>query len=181
MANQPATGEVLALVTSPNYDPSLLVGRERGKNYSMLVSDPQKPLYDRSVQGAYPPGSTFKPTQGLIFLQEGVITTSTMYPCYHGYVNGLRVGCHGHGSPLPLKPALQTSCNAFFCWGFKNMIDKRGTKVADQFEKWKDYMVEMGYGYKLGIDLPFESRGFIPNNDFYSKSFRGANWTPNWV
>lgn len=181
VAIEPATGEVLALVTSPNYDPSLLVGRERGKNYSMLVSDPQKPLYDRSVQGAYPPGSTFKPTQGLIFLQEGVITTSTMYPCYHGYVNGLRVGCHGHGSPLPLKPALQTSCNAFFCWGFKNMIDKRGTKVADQFEKWKDYMVEMGYGYKLGIDLPFESRGFIPNNDFYSKSFRGANWTANSV
>ena len=181
VAIEPATGEVLALVTSPNYDPSLLVGRERGKNYSMLVSDPQKPLYDRPVQGAYPPGSTFKPTQGLIFLQEGVITTSTMYPCYHGYVNGLRVGCHGHGSPLPLKPALQTSCNAFFCWGFKNMIDKRGTKVADQFEKWKDYMVEMGYGYKLGIDLPFESRGFIPNNDFYSKSFRGANWTANSV
>lgn len=181
VAIEPATGEVLALVTSPNYDPSLLVGRERGKNYSMLVSDPQKPLYDRSVQGAYPPGSTFKPTQGLIFLQEGVITTSTMYPCYRGYVNGLRVGCHGHGSPLPLKPALQTSCNAFFCWGFKNMIDKRGTKVADQFEKWKDYMVEMGYGYKLGIDLPFESRGFIPNNDFYSKSFRGANWTANSV
>ena len=181
VAIEPATGEVLALVTSPNYDPSLLVGRERGKNYSMLVSDPQKPLYDRSVQGAYPPGSTFKPTQGLIFLQEGVITTSTMYPCYHGYVNGLRVGCHGHGSPLPLKPALQTSCNAFFCLRFKNMIDKRGTKVADQFEKWKDYMVEMGYGYKLGIDLPFESRGFIPNNDFYSKSFRGANWTANSV
>ena len=145
VAIEPATGEVLALVTSPNYDPSLLVGRERGKNYSMLVSDPQKPLYDRSVQGAYPPGSTFKPTQGLIFLQEGVITTSTMYPCYHGYVNGLRVGCHGHGSPLPLKPALQTSCNAFFCWGFKNMIDKRGTRPGDQFTKWKNYMVEKGY------------------------------------
>ena len=181
VAIEPATGEVLALVTSPNYDPSLLVGRERGKNYSMLVSDPQKPLYDRSVQGAYPPGSTFKPTQGLIFLQEGVITTSTMYPCYHGYVNGLRVGCHGHGSPLPLKPALQTSCNAFFCWGFKNMIDKRGTRPGDQFTKWKNYMVEMGYGYKLGVDLPSESRGFIPNTDFYSKSFRGANWTANSI
>lgn len=181
VAIEPETGEILALVTSPNYDPSLLVGRERGKNYSLLVSDPLKPLYDRSIQGAYPPGSTFKPTQGLIFLQEGVITPSTAYPCYHGYVNGLRVGCHGHGSPLPLKPALQTSCNAFFCWGFKNMIDKKGTNKADQFEKWKNYMVEMGYGYKLGIDLPFESRGFIPNNDFYSKSFRGANWSANSV
>lgn len=181
VAIEPATGEILALVTSPNYDPSLLVGRERGKNYASLVKDPMKPLYDRSIQGAYPPGSTFKPTQGLIFLQEGIITTSTAYPCYHGYVNGLRVGCHGHGSPLAIKPALQTSCNAFFCWGFKNMIDKKGTKTGEQFDKWKNYMVEMGYGYKLGVDLPFESRGFIPNTDFYSKSFRGANWTANSV
>lgn len=181
VAIEPKTGEVLALVTSPNYDPSLLIGRERGHNYATLVKDPLKPLYDRALQGAYPPGSTFKPTQGLIFLQEGVITTSTMYPCYHGYVNGLRVGCHGHGSPLPLKPALQTSCNAFFCWGFKNMIDKRGTKAYDQLTKWKDYLVEMGYGYRLGIDLPFESRGFIPNSEFYSKSFRGPRWSANSI
>jgi len=181
VAIEPSTGEILALVTSPNYDPSMLVGRERGKNYATLVKDPYKPLYDRSIQGAYPPGSTFKPTQGLIFLQEGIITNSTMYPCYHGYVNGLRVGCHGHGSPIALKPALQTSCNAYFCWGFKNMIDKRGSKPAEQFSKWKDYMVEMGYGYRLGVDLPSESRGFIPNSDYYSKSFRGANWTANSI
>ncbi len=181
VAIEPSTGEILALVTSPNYDPSMLVGKERGKNYATLVKDPYKPLYDRSIQGAYPPGSTFKPTQGLIFLQEGIITNSTKYPCYHGYVNGLRVGCHGHGSPIALKPALQTSCNAYFCWGFKNMIDKRGTKPAEQFNKWKDYMVEMGYGYRLGVDLPSESRGFIPNSDYYSKSFRGANWTANSI
>lgn len=181
VAIEPETGEILALVTSPNYDPSLLVGRERGHNYAALVTDPYKPLFDRSIQGAYPPGSTFKPTQGLIFLQEGVINLQTQYPCYHGYVNGLRVGCHGHGSPIALKPALQTSCNAYFCWGFKNMIDKRGTKPAEQLTKWKDYMVEMGYGYRLGVDLPSESRGFIPNADFYSKSFRGANWTANSV
>lgn len=181
VAIEPKTGEILCLVTSPNYDPSLLVGRERGKNYRDLVNNPQKPLYDRALQGAYPPGSTFKPTQGLIFLQEGIVSLSTAYPCYRGYVNGLRVGCHPHGSPIALKPALQTSCNAYFCWGFKNMIDKKGTKPADQFEKWKNYMVQMGYGYKLGVDLPAESRGFIPNSDFYSKSFRGANWSANSV
>lgn len=181
VAIEPSTGEILVLVTSPNYDPSLLVGRERGRNYASLVQDKDQPLFDRSIQGTYPPGSTFKPTQGLIFLQEGVITPSTMYPCYRGYVNGLRVGCHGHGSPIALKPALQTSCNAYFCWGFKNMIDKRGTKAGDQFEKWKDYMVQMGYGYKLGVDLPHEKRGFIPNTEFYSKSFRGANWSANSV
>ncbi len=181
VAIEPRTGEILALVTSPSYDPSLLVGKERGKNYSDLVQNPYKPLYDRALQGAYPPGSTFKPTQGLIFLQEGIVNLSTMYPCYHGYVNGLRVGCHGHASPISLKPALQTSCNAYFCWGFKNMIDKRGTKPAEQFEKWKNYLVEMGYGYRLGVDLPSESRGFLPNAEFYSKSFRGKNWTANSI
>lgn len=181
VAIEPSTGEILALVSSPTYDPTLLVGRERGKNYAALVKDLQKPLYDRALQGAYPPGSTFKPTQGLIFLQEGIIDINTRYPCYHGYVNGLRVGCHGHASPIALKPALQTSCNAYFCWGFKNMIDKRGTKPAEQFEKWKNYLVEMGYGYRLGVDLPHESRGFIPNSEFYSKSFRGRNWSGNSI
>lgn len=181
VAIEPSTGEILALVSSPSYDPNLLVGKPRGKNYAALVQDPYKPLYDRALQGAYPPGSTFKPTQGLIFLQEGIITTSTQYPCYHGYINRIRVGCHGHGSPIALKPALQTSCNAYFCWGFKNMIDKRGTKPFGQFEKWKNYLVEMGYGYRLGVDLPSESRGFIPNSEFYSKSFRGANWSGNSI
>ena len=181
VAIEPSSGEILCLVTSPNYDPSLLVGKERGKNYAELVRNPMKPLYDRSIQAAYPPGSTFKPTQGLIFLQEGVVTTSTMYPCHHGYVNKLRVGCHGHASPISLKPALQTSCNAYFCWGLKNMIDKRGSTPYNQLEKWKNYMVEMGYGYRLGIDLPSESRGFIPNSDFYSSSFRGANWSANSI
>lgn len=181
VAIEPATGEILCLVTSPNYDPSLLVGKERGRNYASLVKDPQKPLYDRSIQGCYPPGSTFKPTQGLIFLQEKIVTTSTMYPCHHGYVNHLRVGCHGHASPIAIRPALQTSCNGYFCWGFKNFIDKRGTKPSAQFEKWKNYMVEMGYGYRLGVDLPHESRGFIPNSEFYSTSFRGANWSANSI
>ena len=181
VAIEPKTGEILALVTSPNYDPSLLVGKDRGQNYAALVQDPLKPLYDRALQGAYPPGSTFKPTQGLILLQEGIVTLNTMYPCYHGYVNGLRVGCHGHASPIALKPALQTSCNAYFCWGLKNMIDKAGTKAADQLTKWKDYMVEMGYGYRLGVDLPSESRGFIPNADYYSNSFRGSNWSANTI
>ena len=181
VAIEPSTGEILALVSSPTYDPSLLVGKQRGKNYLSLVRDPYKPLYDRALQGAYPPGSTFKPTQGLIFLQEGIVTTATQYPCSHGYINRIRVGCHGHGSPIALKPALQTSCNAYFCWGFKNMIDKRGTKPSGQFEIWKNYLVQMGYGYKLGVDLPSESRGFIPNSEYYSKSFRGANWSGNSI
>lgn len=181
VAIEPASGEILCMVTAPGYDPRLLVGSERGKNYASLSSNPLKPLYDRALQGAYPPGSTFKPTQGLIFMQEGTITPSTVYPCYRGYVNGLRVGCHAHGSPIALKPAIATSCNAYFCWGLKNFIDKRGTTPSNQLEKWKDYMVEMGYGYKLGVDLPSESRGFIPNPKFYSESFRGSNWRANSI
>lgn len=177
---EPSTGEILALVTGPSYDPALLLGRERGKNYARLTKDPRKPLFDRALQAAYPPGSTFKPTQAMIFLQEGVINTSTPFPCAHGYHNGLTVGCHGHGSPITVKPALQTSCNAFFCWGFKYMIDKPGTKVSDQLTKWKDYLVEMGYGYKLGVDLPAESRGFIPNAKYYSDAYKGR-WSANTV
>lgn len=181
VAIEPETGEILALVTSPNYDPSLLTGKERGRNYAMLNADPDLPLYDRTIQGAYPPGSTFKPSQGLILLQEGVVSLSTAYPCYHGYINGMRVGCHGHGSPIALKPALQTSCNAYFCWGLKNFIDKTGARRDEQFTKWKDYMVSMGYGYPLGVDLPHERRGFIPNAEYYSKSFRGNKWSANSI
>lgn len=184
VAIEPSTGEILAMVSSPTYDPKMLVGRQRGKNYSSLVRDPRKPLYDRALQGAYPPGSTFKPTQGLIFLQEGIINLSTPFPCYHGYINGgLRVGCHGHGSPITLKPALQTSCNAFFCWGFKAMIDKRskyGTP-ADAFEVWKNHLVSLGYGYKLGVDLPSESRGFIPNSKTYNKYYGKGHWSANTI
>lgn len=181
VAIEPSTGEVLALVTSPSYDPSLLVGKERGKNYSNLWLDPLKPLYDRSIQAAYPPGSTFKPTQGLILLQEGVVTESTRYPCHRGYVNGLRVGCHSHAAPISLLPAIQTSCNAYFCWGLKNFLDKPGTKSADQLTKWKDYLVDMGYGYKLGLDLPSERRGLIPNAEYYEKRFNGRKWSGNSV
>ena len=181
VAIEPETGEILALVTSPGYDPSLLAGRERGNNYADLLKNPYKPLYDRSLQAGYPPGSTFKLTQGLMFLEEKVVTPGTAFPCHHGYVNGLRLKCHGHSSPIALKGAIQTSCNAYFCWGFKNMIDKKGTTVAAQFEKWKNYMVDMGYGYPLGVDLPHEGRGFIPNTDFYNKSFRGTSWRANSV
>lgn len=183
VAIEPKTGEILCLVTAPNYDPSLMVGQQRGANYRMLSNDPTRPLFDRSIMAGYPPGSTFKPTQGLIFLQEGIITPETAYPCYHGYIQGgLRVGCHGHGSPLPLKPALQTSCNAYFCHGFRNMIDKRSKygRVENAFEIWKNHMVSMGYGYRTGVDLPGERPGFIPNAEFYGKFYKDR-WSANTI
>ena len=184
VAIEPATGEVLCLVSSPSYDPRLLVGRQRGENYRKLVNDESWPLFDRSIMGAYPPGSTFKPSQGLIFLQEGIITPATTFPCYHGYISGgLRVGCHSHGSPLPLKPAIQTSCNAYFCWGFKYMIDKRSKYGSPDkaFEIWKNHLVSMGYGYRLGIDMPHEGRGFLPNAKFYDKFYGQGHWSANTI
>lgn len=184
VAIEPATGEILCMVSAPSYDPTLLVGRQRGANYRKLVNDDAAPLFDRALMGAYPPGSTFKPTQGLIFLEEGIINNSTTFPCYRGYINGgLRVGCHPHGSPIPLKPAIQTSCNAYFCWGFKYMIDKRskyGTS-AKAFEVWKNHLVSMGYGYRLGVDLPGESRGYIPNAKTYDKAYGEGRWSANTI
>jgi penicillin-binding protein 2 len=179
VAIEPSTGEVLALVSSPTYDPNLLVGRVRGKNYQTLKNDKTLPLYDRSIMAAYPPGSTFKPTQGLIFREEGIVTENTPFPCSGGFVYGrLKVGCHGHESPITLKPALRTSCNAYFCWGLKNMLDKKSKygSTSEAFEIWKNYLVDMGYGYRLGIDLPGESRGFIPNSGTYNKFYGNNRW-----
>ncbi len=183
VAIEPKTGEVLALVTSPCYDPALLVGKDRGKNYAKLVSDPSKPLFDRAIMAAYPPGSTFKPSQGLIFMQEGITNLSTSYPCYRGYINkGLKVGCHGHGSPISLQPALATSCNGYFCWGLYYMLKNHKYENLDSaFTVWKNYMVEMGYGYKLNIDLPAESRGFIPNAKFYNEHLGEGKWGANTI
>ncbi len=180
---EPATGEILCLVSSPSYDPGLLVGRRRGENHTMLAQNADKPLLNRSIMGTYPPGSTFKPTQALIFLQEGVITPETHYTCARGYTYGNgKPACHGHASPLGLTFALATSCNSYFCWGLHDMLDsrKRYPAVQDAFEVWKNYLVSMGYGYKLEVDLPSEKRGFIPNSQFYDKYYQ-RRWNSSTV
>lgn len=177
VAIEPSTGEVLCMVSAPYYDPRIMTGRQRGKNHRMLSADPRKPLLNRAIMGQYPPGSTFKTTQALTFLQEGIITPETSYSCSHGfYFKGLHVGCHGHASPLPLQPALGTSCNAYFCWGLYHMINNKHKygRVQNAMTTWKDYMVSMGFGYKLGIDLAGEKRGLIPNAQFYDKAYKGS-------
>ena len=174
-AIDPQTGQVLCLVSSPSYDPRLLEGKKRGKVHRVLARDPWKPLLNRAIMGQYPPGSTFKTSQGLTFLTEGVINSHTQYPCHHGFsYRGLHVGCHGHASPLSIVPAISTSCNAFFCWGLYRMIGNRRKyrNVQEAMNMWRDYMVSMGFGYKLGIDLPGEKRGLIPNAEFYDKAYK---------
>lgn len=177
VAIEPSTGEVLCLVSSPTYDPRLMVGRNRGKNHLEMARNPWKPLLNRAIMGTYPPGSTFKTTQALTFLQEGIITTGTSYSCVGGFsYKGLHVGCHGHPSPLSLIPAIATSCNGYFCWGLYHMIGARQKygSVQKAMNTWRDYMVSMGFGYTLGIDLPGEKRGMIPNAAYYDKAYRGA-------
>ena len=178
VAIEPSTGEVLCMVSAPTFSPDELVGPDRGKNFQKLQASPHKPLLNRAIMGQYPPGSTFKTTQGLVFLQEQIVSTATCYPCYHGFYKGrTHVGCHGHRSPVALNYALETSCNSYFCWGFYNMImskKKYGT-YSDALTKWKDYMVSMGFGYRLGIDLPGEKRGMIPNAAYYDKWYK-SRW-----
>lgn len=177
VAIEPSTGEVLCMVSSPTYDPRRMVGRNRGKNHQALSRNPWRPLLNRSIMGQYPPGSTFKTSQALTFLTEGITTTATAYPCYHGFqYKGLHVGCHSHGSPIAVVDALSTSCNAYFCWGLYHMIGAKRKYGSTQnaMNLWRDYMVSMGFGYKLGIDLPGEKRGLIPNADYYDNAYRGS-------
>lgn len=177
VAIEPETGEILCLVSAPSYDPALLTGRDRGSNHKILSSDKSKPLLNRAVLGTYPPGSTFKTSQAAMFLEEGVITPQTAFPCSNGFVlNKFRLGCHAHSSPTLLKEAIATSCNAYFCWGLHRMFAMSkygGTKAA--MNKWRDYMVSMGFGYPLGVDLPAEARGMIPNGDYYTRHY-GNYW-----
>lgn len=177
VAIEPATGEVLCMVSSPTYDPRLMVGRQRGKNHKILSSNVWKPLLNRSIMGQYPPGSTFKTSQALTYMTEGIISPGTAFSCAHGFsFKGLHVGCHGHGSPLAIVDALSTSCNAYFCWGLYYMIGnrKKYRSAHDAMNVWRDYMVSMGFGYKLGIDLPGEKRGLIPNGDYYDNAYKGS-------
>ncbi len=180
VAIEPATGEILCMASSPTYDPRIMIGRNRGKSHRMLSKDPMRPLLNRAIMGTYPPGSTFKITQALIGLQEGSINPEISFPCHHGFnYRGLHVGCHGHASPINLIPAIGTSCNSYFCWNLYRLLSNRPKygSVQNAMTVWKDYLVSMGFGYKLGVDLPGESRGMIPNanyyDDHYHKSWNG--------
>lgn len=175
VAIEPSTGQILCMASSPTYDPRLTVGRNRGKYHQQLSRDPMRPLLNRAIMGTYPPGSTFKITQALMGLQEGSITPEITFPCHHGFnYKGLHLGCHGHASPINLVPAIGTSCNAYFCWNLYRMFSNKRKygSVQNAMNCWKDHMVDMGFGYKLGIDLPGESRGMIPNANYYDDHYR---------
>jgi penicillin-binding protein 2 len=178
VAIEPSTGEVLSMISSPTYNPELLVGRERTANFRLLDSDSLKPLFNRALMALYPPGSTFKIVNALIGLQEGVVRPETRYSCDGGYRVGRGVGCHSHPSPLDLIHSIQASCNTYYCHVFRNIIDnKKLGGVEKGFTVWKNHVESFGFGKKLNIDQPNELAGTVPTISFYDRYFRKGGWS----
>lgn len=177
VAIEPSTGEILLMVSSPTYDPNDLVGKNLRLNYNKLLKNPHRPLYNRAVSSHYPPGSTFKLVQGLIGLQEGVLKPSYRYPCNGGYTyaKGRKMKCHPHPSPLDLRPAVANSCNAYFCYVFRDIIEnKKYENVKEGLDVWADYVRSFGFGRTLDSDFANETRGYVPTSEFYNKVYHNS-------
>jgi len=177
VAIEPATGEILAMVSSPGIDVDML--SDIGSHYGKIIRDPNKPMFNRTVQASYPPGSVFKLVNGLIGLQEGVLKPSYSYPCEHGfpYGRGRRLGCHSHTSPLALDDAIATSCNGYFCYVFRNILENPAyASTQEAFDKWREYVLSFGFGQKLGSDFPSELGGNIPTSNYYNRIYGKGSW-----
>ena len=184
VAIEPSTGEILAFVSSPAYDPNMLVGRERGPNFSKLNADKEnKPLINRPLSAMYPPGSTFKPFVGLIAVNDGALEFNSGYGCGGAYVlGGLRVGCHGHPAIPNLNVAIQYSCNAYFCNAFKKEVEyEKFANPSEGLQAWVDHLYTFGYGKKVGIDLPGEKAGNVPTPLYYDKIYKGWRWKASTI
>jgi penicillin-binding protein 2 len=185
VAIEPSTGEILAFVSSPGYDPNALVGHERGTNYNQLHDNPYKPFLIRPIQANYPPGSSFKPLSALIAMQEGVITPQTVYNCPGYYQAGnRRIKCfHGerHGA-VTLSGAVAHSCNGYFDMVFEKLINKNGPKQTDtSFTIWRNNVAKFGLGSRLDLDLPAEGSGYLPKASFYDKLYRKGGWRSSTI
>ncbi len=180
VAIEPGTGEVLALLTSPTYDPGLLVGQNRTRNYRKLQFDESKPLYNRAIQGRYnPPGSTFKTVMALIGLQEEVITTNTTLACNGGYrVGSFHQHCH-HGGAVNFLYSISGSCNAYYSQVFMKILrDNKFDSISHAYANWRKHLLSFGIGRRLGTDLSHESKGTIYSKEFYDKRYKGKEWKP---
>ncbi len=180
---EPKTGEILALISSPSYDPNLLVGRNRGKNFSKLYTDPYIPLYMRPLQAYYPPGSTIKPVQALIGQQEGLIFPTTVFPGGVGYYAGRHLVKNFHSLPaLDLRGALQFSSNSYFCSVFNKVISEGPFhNVRQNFTLWRSFMSRFGFGNLLGVDIPNEKHGRLPSMALYDKMHGKDHWNANSI
>lgn len=178
VAIEPETGEILALISAPVYNPTLLVGRDRQLNYEKLRLDSLKPLFNNALQALYPPGSTFKTVNALIGLQEGDITNGTMFGCALGYhVKGISLKCHSHTTPLDLPHAIQNSCNAYFCNVFRRIIeDPDYNSQEEAYASWRNHLVSFGFSDPMGIDLPYEKGGLIPKPAYFDRYYGKGRW-----
>ncbi len=173
VAIEPSTGEILALVTSPVYDPNLLVGRVRGENYNLLLNDTLMPLVNRAISGTYPPGSTFKMVNALVAMQQGAITPNTKFTCQGP--SSLPIRCtHSHESPLTLHKALEHSCNPYFWNTFRASLNNpQYENLKAAYDDWYQLMYRFGFGHRFDTDIPFELPGNLPTRDYYDKVYRG--------
>ncbi|NDG52168.1 MAG: penicillin-binding protein 2 [Flavobacteriia bacterium] len=179
VALEPSTGEILCLVSSPNYDPNILVGRKRSENYLILNEDTiNKPLFNRASLAQYPPGSTFKLINALIGLQEKVIYSGSKFNCDEGYVYGeekRKMKCHPHRSPLNLIESISNSCNAYFCNVYRAIIEKY-PNTYEGYDVWRNYVTSFGLGNWLNNDLPTGQKGFVPTPNFYDRIYGKNRW-----
>jgi penicillin-binding protein 2 len=179
VAIEPATGEILALVSSPSFNPALLSGLERPHNYAVLSSDPTKPMFNRAIMSPQPPGSTFKLVNGLIGLEEGVLTPNTSYYCAGRYPYGRGVGCHGHFSPVNFKQSIMVSCNTYYCYAFRSILEnKKYPSVDIALTAWRERVMRFGFARQLGIDLPNEKAGIIASKGLYDRYYGANRWNP---
>lgn len=180
VAIEPRTGEVLSLVSAPGYDPSILVGRKRSKNYRKLALDTlAKPLFDRGLQAQYAPGSPFKTINALVALQEGVIDDKTAYLCQKGhyYARGMFMECHCRpGTKNNLLSGIYRSCNTYFANTYRRIIDRSGENVEEGMNIWNSHLKSFGLGNYLGYDLPVGKKGFIPDADYYNYWYKKGGW-----
>ncbi|WP_204346767.1 penicillin-binding protein 2 [Psychroserpens algicola] len=183
VAIDPTNGEILALVSAPSYNPNLLVGRERSKNFTKLYRDSiAKPLFDRGLQAQYPPGSPFKVINALIGLQEGVITPEEKVTCRMGYYYGSRrlTGCHHHKSPVDMNAGIAQSCNAYFVTAYRKIIDKY-PDAGNGMNTWANHAKSFGLGNYLGYDLPVGQKGRIPDGDYYDRAYGDNRWGSTYI
>ena len=178
VAIEPSTGEILTMVSSPGIDVDVLA--DFGRHYDRLSQNKHKPLYNRAVSASYPPGSVFKLVNGLVGLQDGVLEPWMQYPCHNGYVytsSGRKLGCHTHRSPLNLEDAVMMSCNGYFCYVFKNILENpQYGSTEEAFRHWREMVMSFGFGARLGSDFPSELSGNIPSADFYNRYYRKGHW-----
>jgi len=181
VAIEPSTGEILTLVSSPGIDVDQLANI--GQHYREISTDPYKPMFNRAVQASYPPGSVFKLVNGLIGLQEEVFSPSTQYPCNMGYHFGRnKLGCHAHKSPINFEESIMMSCNAYYCYVLRSLLENpKYDSIDEAMDKWNEYVKSFGFGQKLGSDFPSELGGNIPDSKYYNRVYRKGGWKATTV